>query len=526
MTKSGLADSISACETLLEKGSPVDALVELLCLEKEAASLDDSDVARADGRIARLITTAIRECGIDYGNTRDRLLGLIRSTESVRELDACLSALNRFEDYATLESCRNSTTNVTPESFFTGFSEHVGHYLCLAATGNANISLGQGSLANAKVEAALTVGAYLVINRDQSAVATPLYPATRRLNLAAPVWAAAYDAQTQRFIVTLKDEDRVLAINATTLKTENVLESPGAGLRGLTLHRRLRRGYFNAEFANLMFSFDLDSFEIRRKIEGFSVRPERIYLDPDTDTLVTGNLGSDLVFPNSATPHLPGRSPDAGENAPDGKSLTLVDAEKEVVLATLATGRRPTAVDISAHYIAAGNFYDNTVTIYRRDDPATPSIVGIDVIQDAPFQCELYDRHADATITISKTLRARVVEGIAILEKRGWILVSGFDACILTVVDIAENAVAHIIPVQNRPFDVVVDEEEKYAYVSCHVSNQISVIDLDQRREVYRLETGSLPMDLALHDGVLLSPDSGGLSIYHLEDFKTALQPA
>ena len=57
MTKSGLAESISACESLLEKGSPVDALVELLCLEKEAASLDDSDLARADGRIAKLITT-------------------------------------------------------------------------------------------------------------------------------------------------------------------------------------------------------------------------------------------------------------------------------------------------------------------------------------------------------------------------------------------------------------------------------------------------------------------------------------
>ena len=38
---------------------------------------------------------------------------------------------------------------------------------------------------------AFTVGAYLVINRDQSAVATSLYPAIRCLNLAAPVWAAA-----------------------------------------------------------------------------------------------------------------------------------------------------------------------------------------------------------------------------------------------------------------------------------------------------------------------------------------------
>jgi len=50
----------------------------------------------------------------------------------------------------------------------------------------------------------------------------------------------------------------------------------------------------------------------------------------------------------------------------DGNALTLIDAEKEAVLATLAAGRRPTAVDIAEHYIAAGNFYDNTVTIYRR----------------------------------------------------------------------------------------------------------------------------------------------------------------
>jgi len=80
------------------------------------------------------------------------------------------------------------------------------------------------------------------------------------------------------------------------------------------------------------------------------------------------------------------------------------------------------------------------------------------VIQGVPFQFELSDSHAGMAIPIRKTLRERGGEGIAVVEKRGWVLVSVFDAYILTVVDITENAVAHIIAVQNRSFDVVVDE--------------------------------------------------------------------
>ena len=129
MTKTGLADRVDACELLLEKNSPVDALVELLCLEMETASLDEAESASAKGRIPGLVAAAVKECSADYGETRNHLLGLVRSTESVYTLGACLSALNRFEDYATLESCRNFTVKVTPESFFNGFSEHVGHYL-------------------------------------------------------------------------------------------------------------------------------------------------------------------------------------------------------------------------------------------------------------------------------------------------------------------------------------------------------------------------------------------------------------
>ena len=115
-------------------------------------------------------------------------------------------------------------------------------------------------------------------------------------------------------------------------------------------------------------------------------------------------------------------------------------------------------------------------------------------------------------------MRARLIDGAAILEGRGWVLLTGFDACVVTIADIANKAVAGVIPVQNRPFDVVVDDAEKYAYVSCHASDQVSVVDLDARREVFRLETGPGPVDLALCDGRLLIADSEGLGIFDLND--------
>lgn len=80
MTKTGLADKISACESLLEKGSPVDALVELLCLEKETASLDEADSAPMKERFGRLTDRALKECRDDYAKSRDELLRLIQDT--------------------------------------------------------------------------------------------------------------------------------------------------------------------------------------------------------------------------------------------------------------------------------------------------------------------------------------------------------------------------------------------------------------------------------------------------------------
>ena len=52
--------------------------------------------------------------------------------------------------------------------------------------------------------------------------------------------------------------------------------------------------------------------------------------------------------------------------------------------------------------------------------------------------------------------------------------------------------------------------------MSCHASDQVSVIDLDAGSEVFRLETGPGPVDLTLSDGRLLIADSEGLGIFDL----------
>ena len=72
MTKTGLADRIGACESLLEKGSAVDALVGLLCLRKETAAGGEADTAPMRERFVRLTDRAFKACEDDYAKSRNK----------------------------------------------------------------------------------------------------------------------------------------------------------------------------------------------------------------------------------------------------------------------------------------------------------------------------------------------------------------------------------------------------------------------------------------------------------------------
>ena len=143
------------------------------------------------------------------------------------------------------------------------------------------------------------------------------------------------------------------------------LKCPEHGVRGLAIHQKLRRGFVNCEFANVMYSFDLDTFKIRKRITGLSVRPERIHIDEKSDTIITGNLGLYKMLPSEDTYFIQRWKTSHEDKVTDGESVTVIDARAEEVINTLKVGRRPTAIDISSNYIASGNFSDNTVHIFK-----------------------------------------------------------------------------------------------------------------------------------------------------------------
>lgn len=499
-------DSLEQCKSLLERGETVPALVRLTCLWRIGGI--DGDTFQA------FVNEALENFSKGRAQLHQQFLRWIGETDAPEEIDACMYLLAELKDYAAIDSCRDIPIKADASFFHIGYEHFVNNRLVFQSPWNEGILVGKNVVKGVTVKLATGFGAYLALTRDEAGITTPVYPPTRRLDLGQGVWAAGYDPATDRYIVTLPGEDKVLGIDAGTLKVDKEIKSPKPGLRGLAIDPGLRRGFFNSEFGGVMLSFDLDGFEIRKEITGLGFRPERIYVDPATHVLVTGNLGVPAILPNAPDfQKFKTQKQELGGRRPS-RAVSVVNGEDEEVTDTLIAGRRPTAVDISENYIAAGNFYDNTVTVFERKNPGRGRTVSVNLLQDVKIKFSLTDGITGKRLDLSQTYRSRMVEGIAILERRGWILVSGFDACLLFVIDIGKGEAVDMIPVQNRPFDVVADENEKLAYVSCLDSGQVSVVDLDAGREICRLETGKSPQDMTLAGDKLLVPHASGMTIH------------
>lgn len=502
-------ERIGQCEALTSEGDAPGALIDLLFLRKQIG-------AAAEPLMAAL-SSAVEACGGDHPRSRNAILDVLRGTESADVLDACMHALIMLGDVATLKSLSADEIMVDPCYFHLGFEDYVDHCLMLAATQGRDVALCQVELEGARFEGFGIMGAYFTLNRAEGDSAAPRIPMQRRADLGTPVFAVVHDRRNDRYLATLERADRVVAVDPRSLRSQHSLESPEPGVRGICVHEELNRGFFCAESGDVAFSFDLGDLRLRRKIEGFPKRPERIYLHAPTNTMVVGTLGEMILFPNQTIDATGSSAADAAPRQSIGKTIVLVDAESESIVRTLPTGRRPTAVAISAGVVEAGNFFDNTVIVYPRHQLDDPAIVDFARVPDGRFEFKLFDKHVQREVAVSKTLRPRLVDGAAIAERRGWIMLTGYDASIVTVVDITANKPISVIPVQNRPFDIVIDEDERYAFVSCHGSDVASVIDLETQSEVLLLETGPRPVDMTLAAGQLLIADSAGFCIYDLD---------
>ncbi|PPR79545.1 MAG: hypothetical protein CFH06_00315, partial [Alphaproteobacteria bacterium MarineAlpha3_Bin5] len=397
---------------LLEKGKPLDALLPLFLYVKKANLIENFSDTESTNKAQNLLNIAFENCGSDYLKTRKKLCDIIRKTRDRDQLDCALWVLFLFGDYSTLLESRNFLIKFPELDFYSGFSDYVASLLSLAHSVSRQPYLGKTPVGNTQFETRMASGR-VCFSRTPNNNDVPLINNGRKIDLGRSMFSVNYDEVTESIILSDTSQDKVIAVDRKSLKIIHELKCPEPGVRGLAIHPILRRGFVNSEFGNSMFSFDLDNFKIRKRITGFSIRPERIRIDLKTDTLVTGNLGLYRMLPSEDIHYVQRWKSSSEDKVSDGKTLTVVNAVTEKVEKTLPVGRRPTAVDISENYIVGGNFCDNTVHIFQRNTLDKPPCVGkVQVFPDVNFNFSLQDKISGAQVLVPLNLRAIMVEGI------------------------------------------------------------------------------------------------------------------
>jgi YVTN family beta-propeller protein len=122
------------------------------------------------------------------------------------------------------------------------------------------------------------------------------------------------------------------------------------------------------------------------------------------------------------------------------------------------------------------------------------------------FSPVLSSARADAPNLATKS------NSIAITSEGGRLVVVNPDSNSVSVINLADNAVATEIPVGVDPRAVAVDETRQQIYVANQGSDSLSVIDLNDNSVISEIEVGDRPV------GVVLSPDGQHLFVAELGD--------
>jgi YVTN family beta-propeller protein len=121
-------------------------------------------------------------------------------------------------------------------------------------------------------------------------------------------------------------------------------------------------------------------------------------------------------------------------------------------------------------------------------------------VEDHPLKCTSCHVYTQKKGLIAKLVNADYYTPLNLAVSRDgnklYIVAEEGDA--LLIADATSNKVVQKISVGNRPHSVILDNEEKYAYVSNQWSDNVSVVNLTTYRVVDTLKTGNGPAGLAL----------------------------
>src|SRR5690349_16413998 len=193
----------------------------------------------------------------------------------------------------------------------------------------------------------------------------------------------------------------------------------------------------------------------------------------------------------------------------DGHTVTVIDTDKNEVVATIPVGKRPRGIHLSHD--------GKTLYVALSGLPKCPPSVPDE-------ECAKLDRDLKAdgvaavdttTMKVKQVFEAGSDPEQFDLAADGRLYVANEDSATTTVLDTKTGKIVSRIPVGKEPEGVRVSPDGKYTLVTNESDNSVSIIDTKTLKEVKHVVVGKRPRDAAF------TPDSK--SAYLSGEFDSAL---
>jgi YVTN family beta-propeller protein len=176
----------------------------------------------------------------------------------------------------------------------------------------------------------------------------------------------------------------------------------------------------------------------------------------------------------------------------DGQSVTVLDADSATVIETIAIGKRPRGLKLTAD----GSRLFVAVSGLPKCPPSVPD-----------EECAKLERDLKADgIAVVDTATRKVMqvlhagsdpEQFALSRDGKRLFVANEDAATLSVVDVAGGAVAQRVPVGREPEGVAVTPDGRWVLITNESDNSVSIIDTGTLEIVKSVQVGKRPRDIA-----------------------------
>jgi PQQ-dependent catabolism-associated beta-propeller protein len=176
----------------------------------------------------------------------------------------------------------------------------------------------------------------------------------------------------------------------------------------------------------------------------------------------------------------------------DGQSVTVLDADRGTAIETIAIGKRPRGLKLTAD----GSRLFVAVSGLPKCPPSVPD-----------EECAKLERDLEADgIAVVDTATHKVVqvlhagsdpEQFALSRDGKRLFVANEDAATMSVVDVASGKVVERVPVGREPEGVAVTPDGRWVLITNESDNSVSIIDTGTLKIVKSVQVGKRPRDIA-----------------------------